>query len=418
MIGPWVEFVLVCWAGTAGLAALGWAAERWTVAERDRLAVWRVALVLAVLFALGEVTGLGRWPTAGREPPPPAGLGSGATPATAAWPLLAWGAVAGVLGAAVVARGARLRWLAGRLERPTGDALPRRVEAVARAVGYRRRVRVVVAPGLQSPLVFGAWRPVLVLPADFEAAFRPEQQDAILAHELGHLAHGDPLWQGLGHWACVALWWNPVVWLLRGRHAEVGELAADARARCLPDGATRLAEALVALGRRLATGRVAGALPATGRIRSRLGRRVQRLLADGPAPAADRPVRRWLRASAVAVAVAAVVVVAADWARPDRRAPLAAIGGAPPRSEEDIFGRLGLAPGQRREIDAALAARDAATRAMKAARTGHIERGAAINREWRAALGRTLRPDQYASYRAYWERPTTARVAGAPPDVP
>ena len=84
-----------------------------------------------------------------------------------------------------------------------------RVAALAARLGIRPPVRVLTSLRLDSPVVFGSVRPVLVLPRHFQDDFNPRQQEAILAHELAHLAACDPAWQSLAMAACGLLWWHP-----------------------------------------------------------------------------------------------------------------------------------------------------------------------------------------------------------------
>ena len=44
-----------------------------------------------------------------------------------------------------------------------------------------------------EPMLVGAWRPRVVLPADFEMRYTPEERALVLAHERAHLRRGDAL---------------------------------------------------------------------------------------------------------------------------------------------------------------------------------------------------------------------------------
>ena len=132
--------------------------------------------------------------------------------------------------------------------------------------------------GLRSPLVFGVRRPILAVPPDFADAFTPAQQEAVIAHELGHLAHRDPLWQWSSAAAGAVGWWNPVVWWARARHRAAAEAAADEFTAAFHDGPGLLAECLVLFGRRFAAPNLAGSLAADGGLRSGLAVHVRRLL--------------------------------------------------------------------------------------------------------------------------------------------
>jgi hypothetical protein len=76
----------------------------------------------------------------------------------------------------------------------TGRALAEKVRTLARTLGIKRRVRVIESARLTSPIAFGLLRPTVGLPPDFAIRFNPAKQDAMLAHELAHLAAHDPFW--------------------------------------------------------------------------------------------------------------------------------------------------------------------------------------------------------------------------------
>jgi beta-lactamase regulating signal transducer with metallopeptidase domain len=159
------------------------------------------------------------------------------------------------------------------------------VRALSARLRFHRQVRLVALPAGSSPIAFGIFRPTIGLPGDFSRRFSPEQRQAILAHELAHLAGGDPVWRSLSDALVAALWWHPASWFVRRRLIEASEAVADEASRAIPGGAEQLASALVVLGKRLAKRRaVRAAYGAEGEFRSSLGRRVERLLAECESP--------------------------------------------------------------------------------------------------------------------------------------
>jgi len=185
-----------------------------------------------------------------------------------------------------------------RRGRPAGASLTRRVARLGERLSLRPRElpRVVLGGSAPSPVVFGFLRPVLVVPADFESRFTAAQQDAVLAHELGHVALGDLRFRVLSDWVAWVAWWHPGPRWLRRAYRDTSEACADEAAATLDRGPRHLAESLVALGNDwIRAGRAwrSGGTPswmhaARGRYRSRLGRRVDRLLSGG-LPAWRRP---------------------------------------------------------------------------------------------------------------------------------
>jgi len=240
-------------------------------------------------------------------------------PAGAArWPGLVWGIGA----AAILGRAAWTRFLLRRFRQRHGPAgsesLRRRVDGLARRLGVRRPVCLLEASGLRVPVAFGLVRPTLVLPASFAGEFSDREQEAILAHELAHLAARDPLWQLVADVLSAALWWHPLVWWLRGRLRTASEAAADEASLLVPGGPDVLAACLVALGRKLVHSRRLGWLSIEGPpLRSGLGRRVERLLSlQAGVCRAPAPVRPAIARIALPLALVVVSVFSTAWARP------------------------------------------------------------------------------------------------------
>lgn len=210
---------------------------------------------------------------------------------------------------------AQFRRRQARIEQP---ALRQEVDRLARRLGIRRRVLLLEASGLQVPVAFGLLRPTLVLPAGFEETFDREEQQAILAHELAHLAARDPAWQLLADLLCAALWWHPLAWWSRSRLRAASETAADEACLLVPGGPDVLAGCLVALARNLIHPRRLGWLSIEGSgFRSGLGRRVERLLNLQTQPR-QAPTPRRLAIARIAFPLALVLIslFSTAWARP------------------------------------------------------------------------------------------------------
>jgi hypothetical protein len=263
----------------------------------------------------------------------PASGGAAASPAAAArpragvWAGALWLAGALLLLARVAASRLMLslyRWRRG--ESPSAS-LRGRVEALARRFGIRRAIALRASKRLSAPMTFGALRPALVVPADFESCFEHRHQDAMLAHELAHIAGWDALWRAFANLAAALLWWHPLAWWARRRLAIESEFAADEASAAVEEGPGALAESLVLLGGRLLRPLAGAPLSVEGvGFRSGLGRRVERLLrleARPPAPEqrySPTTIKTSSTASILKVPAALAIVAAAAlgtvWARP------------------------------------------------------------------------------------------------------
>lgn len=204
-----------------------------------------------------------------------------------------------------IGTGGLMLWMAGgrwalwrRNRRETvGGLEPFGVLAARLGVAH---VRVRRWRGITGPVAFGLIRPTVAVPEDFEARFNPREREAMLAHELGHLAGRDPAWFLLMDLLCALGWWHPALWWARRGLRAASEQVADEGSGLIPGGRIALAEALVRLGRTLTVGGGVG-VGGSGR-RSELARRVEALLKSPEAVPQVTP--RWRVAVRLAVGLA------------------------------------------------------------------------------------------------------------------
>lgn len=86
---------------------------------------------------------------------------------------------------------------------------------------------VVITPAVNGPAATGLVHRLILLPADFETRFTPEQQRVALLHECLHHRRGD-LWASAAALAgAAALWFNPLTYLALGAFRRDMEAACD-----------------------------------------------------------------------------------------------------------------------------------------------------------------------------------------------
>lgn len=90
------------------------------------------------------------------------------------------------------------------------------------------RLRLMVSGDVPAPLSWGWRRPVILI--DPETLSRGEAAEAILAHEVAHVARRDWPALMLSRAASVLFWFNPLVWLLDRQVVQQAEEAADRHA--------------------------------------------------------------------------------------------------------------------------------------------------------------------------------------------
>ncbi|MFW6078258.1 MAG: M56 family metallopeptidase [Gemmatimonadota bacterium] len=301
----------VAWAGTYLAHSTLLIVGAWLLDERlihsssARAAMWRTALFGALLTAPAQlflpriVDGISAGPhvLAGAMSPRP----------VLSLVVVTLGSAGLLVGLLRLARGqARLRRAVGPRGREDDaldgvlDALDGALDRQAAAAGLSRAPRLTSSARIASPAAIGLAE--ICFPEQVLRRFALEEQEGLLAHELGHVARRDPVWLGAAATLAAILFFQPLNRLALRRLREASELAADEFAvRHLADRAA-LARALAALAPLVTAGTTAGA-SASG---SPLLRRVRRILRGpdetGPAP------RRW---RALAACLAALTFVAA-----------------------------------------------------------------------------------------------------------
>ncbi|HEU4561914.1 MAG TPA: M56 family metallopeptidase [Longimicrobium sp.] len=142
--------------------------------------------------------------------------------------LAVWAAGALVVLARLVRGLFAVRRLARTAEMVDDPAWTDLLERLGRAVGVRRPVVLLRSADAAMPLTWGAFRPVVLLPAGADA-WGPERRRVVLLHELAHVARRDCLMQTLAE-ACCAVWWfHPGAWWAARQMRVEREQACDDR---------------------------------------------------------------------------------------------------------------------------------------------------------------------------------------------
>lgn len=112
---------------------------------------------------------------------------------------------------------------------PLSGALREAVADVADEIGLSKVPCVWMGSAIRSPAVAGLFRPVLLLPADFEQTLSPEESRLVLKHELTHIQRGDLPLNALLCLLLVLHWFNPVLWIAFFKSRQDREAACDTR---------------------------------------------------------------------------------------------------------------------------------------------------------------------------------------------
>ncbi|WP_048826075.1 M56 family metallopeptidase [Hymenobacter sp. DG25B] len=170
--------------------------------------------------------------------------------------------------------------------RPLSEEWQARLAELAARAGVSQSVSILESALVRVPLVVGHLRPVILLPLGTVTGLSQNYLEAILAHELAHIARRDYLMNLLQSVAEILFFYHPAVWFITATLRNERENCCDDAATALVGGnPMTLARALTALAERClqphATPRLA--LSAVGTDGSLLGR-VRRLVQGRSAP--------------------------------------------------------------------------------------------------------------------------------------
>ena len=123
-----------------------------------------------------------------------------------------------------------LRWVRRFAGSPevTDPAVIELVQECARRLGLRTRFAVYETRAVSSPVLYGLFRPRLVLPRGFVERFNREEVGFVVLHEMVHFKRGDLILNWLTTGLQAIHWFNPAVWFGFTRWRADRELACDA----------------------------------------------------------------------------------------------------------------------------------------------------------------------------------------------
>jgi len=240
----------------------------------------------------------------------------------------------------------RLFAMRGRAEVLTQGSWLSALAEAQRRMGFKHGTALLVSRELRSPISWGVLRPTIVLsPVTVDAV---DEAEAIIAHELAHVARLD--WAKLlgARAVCALFWFNPLVWMLARESHQLREEAADDAVLMAEIDGPDYASLLVGAARHDNQGALLaahGVAPGKGSLKRRITRVLDGSLKRGPASVS------WLLMSLVLLAgvtapLAAFSATAESSADFDRAAkdspvPFAAAAPAAPQSTAAAGGNQG-----------------------------------------------------------------------------
>lgn len=178
------------------------------------------------------------------------------------------------------------------------------LQALARAqqrMGFKNGTALLTSSELKSPISWGLMRPVILL--NTSATEARDEAEAIIAHELAHVARLDWAKLMLSRITVALFWFNPLVWLLAREAHQLREESADDAVLAANIEDTEYANLLVGIARHECRGMLLGA-HGVAPGKDSLKRRVKRVL-DA---ALERAPGGWKWSSAAAFFAAGMTV--------------------------------------------------------------------------------------------------------------
>ena len=142
-----------------------------------------------------------------------------------------------------------------------------------RRMGFKNGTALLTSSELSSPISWGLMRPVILL--NDEALAASGEAEAIIAHELAHVARLDWAKLMLARVATAMFWFNPLAWVLAREAHQLREEAADDAVLAADIADTDYAQLLVGVARHECRGLLLGAhgiSPGKGSLRRRVSR--------------------------------------------------------------------------------------------------------------------------------------------------
>lgn len=175
----------------------------------------------------------------------------------------------------------------------------------ARDISAAPPLAVKASTALLEPGLVGIWRPVLLLPEDILERLSPRELEAVEAHERCHLLRRDNLTAAIHMLITNLFWFHPLMWWLGARLVDERERACDEGVLDAGNDPKVYADGILKVCAFYAQSQL---LCAAGMSGANLKRRIETIMAAGPAPRLSAA-KRCLLAAIAATVIAAPVLI-------------------------------------------------------------------------------------------------------------
>ena len=141
---------------------------------------------------------------------------------------LVWLAGVVIFSAILSLQMARLRrWHDQQKEREIPQWFHELLVETSKKIGSHRLPAIVFHEKAKTPAVYGIFRPVMLLPANYFNNLSKEEAQHVILHELAHLKRGDLWLHGLSLFLQIIYWFNPLMIWARQQLKHVREICCD-----------------------------------------------------------------------------------------------------------------------------------------------------------------------------------------------
>ncbi len=171
------------------------------------------------------------------------------------------------------------RW-GSRAHRAIDSSVLDRLDRARRVLDVRRPITLLVSPRPWMPVTWGIVRPTILVPSTLVDSLDecPDQFDAVLVHEVAHIARWDAVSQLIARLAVAVWWFNPLFWLAARQARLERERACDDAVLAQGSRASDYAGQLLEFVRALAPAPIAASRTLSMARSSQLERRVRSIL--------------------------------------------------------------------------------------------------------------------------------------------
>ncbi len=206
------------------------------------------------------------------------------------WPTVAaiWVAGVAIGGLYLGVHAIRVRRMRQRGCLVRDPALRRTLDRLRTKARIRQLVTLLQLDHRCGPLTAGILRPFILLPKAFVSGLSQPEREALIAHELAHVAKRDSLWILTAQLVCRVFFFQPLNYIAHRQLQLEMEFVADWQATQLTRERSSLARCLAQLGEWLSaspqTATPHNLVVGMASFRSTLGRRVETLLSENTTP--------------------------------------------------------------------------------------------------------------------------------------